>query len=103
MLARDNSIFPLIIKNISDPEGAKIIYSMWEGYLTDKFKNFCSDKKIEIEQVHTSGHAVLNDLRCFAKVLSPKCLVPIHTFEAARYSEFFENVKIVNDGESFLI
>jgi ribonuclease J len=103
MLAKDNSIFPLIIKNISDPEGAKIIYSMWEGYLTDKFKNFCHDKKIEIEQVHTSGHAVLNDLRRFAKALSPKCLVPIHTFEAARYSEFFENVKIVNDGEPFLI
>ena len=103
MLARDNSIFPLIIKNISDPEGAKIIYSMWEGYLTDEFGNFCSDKKIEIEQVHTSGHAVLNDLRRFAKSLSPKCLVPIHTFEAARYSEFFENVKIVNDGEPFLI
>jgi ribonuclease J len=103
MLAKDNSIFPLIIKNISDPEGAKIIYSMWEGYLTDEFKNFCSDKKIEIEQVHTSGHAVLNDLRRFAKALSPKCLVPIHTFEAARYSEFFDNVKIVNDGEPFLI
>ncbi len=103
MLARDNSIFPLIIKNISDPERAKIIYSMWEGYLTDEFKNFCSDKKIEIEQVHTSGHAVLNDLQRFAKALSPKYLVPIHTFEAARYSEFFENVKIVNDGELFLI
>jgi len=103
MLARDNLIFPQIIRNISAPEGAKIIYSMWEGYLTDKFKNFCRDKKIEIEQVHTSGHAVLNDLWRFAKALSPKCLVPIHTFEAARYSEFFENVKIVNDGEPFLI
>jgi ribonuclease J len=103
MLARDNSIFPQIIRNITDPEGAKIIYSMWGGYLTDEFKHFCSDKQIEIEQVHTSGHAVLNDLQRFAKALSPKCLVPIHTFEAARYSEFFENVKIVNDGEPFLI
>jgi ribonuclease J len=103
MVARDNSIFPRIIDNLITAEGAKIIYSMWEGYLTDKFKNFCSDKKIEIEQVHTSGHAVLNDLRRFAKALSPKCLVPIHTFEAARYSEFFDNVKIVNDGEPFLI
>jgi ribonuclease J len=103
MLARDNSIFPQIIRNITDPEDAKIIYSMWGRYLTDEFKNFCSDKKIEIEQVHTSGHAVLNDLQRFAKALSPKCLVPIHTFEAARYSEFFDNVKIVNDGEPFLI
>lgn len=100
MLARDNSIFPRIIENIDVLKGAKIIYSMWQGYLTDKFTNFCRDKKIEIEQIHTSGHAVLNDLKRFAKALSPKCLVPIHTFEAARYSEFFENVKIVNDGET---
>jgi len=103
MLARDNSIFPHIIRNINFTKGTKIIYSMWEGYLTDEFKNFCHDKEIEIEQVHTSGHAVLNDLRRFAKALSPKCLVPIHTFEAVRYSEFFENVKIANDGDSFII
>jgi ribonuclease J len=76
---------------------------MWEGYLTEKFQDYCRDRKIEIEQVHTSGHAVLNDLQRFTKALSPKCLVPIHTFEAARYSEFFDNVKIVNDGEPFLI
>jgi ribonuclease J len=103
MLARDNSIFPQIIRNVDILEGAKIIYSMWQGYLTDKFKNFCHNKKIEIEQVHTSGHAGLNDLQRFAKALSPKCLVPIHTFEAAQYSKFFGNVKIVNDGETFLI
>lgn len=103
MLARDNSIFPIIIDKISDPDNMKIIYSMWEGYLTDKFKAFCHDKKIEIEPVHTSGHAVLEDLQCFAKALSPKCLVPIHTFEAARYSEYFDNVKIVDDGEPFSI
>ncbi len=103
MLARDNSIFPLIIKNIGDPEGSKIIYSMWNGYLTEEFEKFCGERKIEIEHVHTSGHAILNDLRRFAKALSPKCLVPIHTFEAARYSEYFDNVKIANDGESFVI
>lgn len=103
MLARDNSIFPYIVQNLNDIEGAKIIYSMWEGYLTDEFTNFCRDKKIEIKQVHTSGHAVLNDLQCFAKALSPKQLVPIHTFESARYSEYFSNVMIINDDEQFLI
>ncbi|MHB9071711.1 MAG: MBL fold metallo-hydrolase [Sedimentisphaerales bacterium] len=103
MMARDNSIFPLIIKNINNIEGAKIIYSMWDGYLTGKFENFCNDKKITIEHVHTSGHAVLNDLQRFAKALNPKNLVPIHTFEAARYSDFFDNVQMVNDGEPFVI
>ena len=58
MLARDNSIFPSIIKNIDDPKGSKIIYSMWEGYLADKFKDYCLKKGLEIEAVHTS--ALLN-------------------------------------------
>jgi ribonuclease J len=103
MLARDNSIFPLIIKNISNPQGAKIIYSMWEGYLTDEFKKFCLDKKIDIEQVHVSGHAILNDLQRFAKALKPKVLVPIHTFEPQSFDKLFENVQILDDAQPFII
>jgi len=103
MLARDNSIFPSIIKNIDAPEGAKIIYSMWEGYLTEKFRCYCKSKGLVIEQVHTSGHAVLNDLQRFAKALNPKSLVPIHTFMPRSYLELFENVNIVHDGEIFVI
>jgi ribonuclease J len=103
MLARDNSIFPNIIKNINAPEGAKIIYSMWEGYLTEEFRDYCKAKGLVIEQVHTSGHAVVNDLQRFAKALNPKSLVPIHTFEPRSYLELFENVNIVNDGEPFTI
>jgi ribonuclease J len=76
---------------------------MWEGYLTEKFEKFCSERKIEIEHVHTSGHAVLPDLQRFTKALNPKCLVPIHTFEPDEYPKFFENVKTVNNGKPFLI
>ncbi len=103
MLARDNSIFPHIIKNLSESKGAKIIYSMWEGYLKEEFKKYCHDKQIDIEAVHTSGHAALKDLHRFAKALNPKVLVPIHTFEPKTYAELFENSKIVNDGELFSI
>ena len=103
MLARDNSIFPHIVDNLTTTEGAKIIYSMWEGYLTEVFKTYCCDKRIEIEQVHTSGHAILSDLQRFAKALQPKLLVPIHTFAPEKYKELFENVKIENDGKPFEI
>jgi len=103
MLARDNSIFPHIVDSLNDLDGIKIIYSMWEGYLTDEFKNYCRDKTIDIQQVHTSGHAVIGDLQSFASALKPGYLVPIHTFKSAQYSAFFENVKIVEDGELFLI
>ena len=99
MLGRDNSVFPSIVKNIEGVFGARLIYSMWEGYLTEKFKDYCKHKGIEIESVHTSGHATIEDLQAFANALKPKTLIPIHTFERERYSSLFANVKILDDGE----
>ncbi len=101
MLARDNSIFPKIIKGIDNPRGATVIYSMWGGYLNDRFRDFCANKGLAIEQVHTSGHATVEDLEAFAKAISPKTLIPIHTFEGKQYPEMFENVRILKDGELF--
>jgi len=100
MLARDNSIFPLILKNISAVKDAKIIYSMWDGYLTEEFKDFCNEKGLQLESVHTSGHAELEDLKKFASALNPKKLIPIHTFERGKYPELFDNVQILEDGEA---
>lgn len=101
MLARDNSIFPILVKNIKGIEGAKIIYSMWEGYLTDKFKDLVAQKGLDIETVHTSGHATIQDLKVFAEALNPGRLIPIHTFEAGQYPALFRNVKILQDREVF--
>lgn len=101
MLARDNSIFQAIVKSIKDIGGAKIIYSMWEGYLTEEFKNWIARKGLAIESVHTSGHATLRDLKAFAKALKPKTLIPIHTFEPWQYQALFSNVRIMKDGEVF--
>ena len=101
MLARDNSIFPKIIKGIDNPGGATVIYSMWGGYLNDRFRDFCASKSLTVEQVHTSGHATVEDLKTFAKAVSPKTLIPIHTFEGKQYPQMFENAKILKDGELF--
>ncbi|MCF7917218.1 MAG: MBL fold metallo-hydrolase [Candidatus Omnitrophica bacterium] len=101
MMARDNSVFPHIVKNIDNIEGATIVYSLWEGYLTDKFKNYCKEKGITIEQVHTSGHAIVEDLKTFAEALNPKTLIPIHTFEGDSYPELFKNTTILEDGKIF--
>lgn len=100
MLARDNSIFPLIVKKINAIQGAKIIYSMWDGYLTEEFKTFCDEQGLLLEPVHTSGHAELEDLKKFANALNPKKLIPIHTFERGKYPELFDNVQILEDGEA---
>ena len=103
MLARDNSLFPNTLKEIDNPQGAKIIYSLWEGYLTDKFKTYCRENGLEIEIVHTSGHATLEDLQAFAKALKPKTLIPIHTFEAERFPTLFDNVRLLKDGEALIL
>ena len=99
MLARDNSNFPMLVKGIKGVEGAKVIYSMWEGYLTDKFKAYCAQRGLVIEQAHTSGHATIEDLKAFAHALNPKALIPIHTFYVDRYKELFSNVRILKDKE----
>ncbi len=101
MLARDNSIFPGIIKHIKEVKSTKIIYSMWDGYLKDKFKDYCAKKELVIEQVHTGGHATVVDLKTFAAALNPKVLIPIHSFESKKYPQLFENTTILEDGKVF--
>ena len=103
MLMRDNSIFPSIVKSIKGVVGAKIIYSMWDGYLTQEFKSYCKQKGIAIELVHTSGHATVGDLRAFSNALKPKALIPIHTFEADKYPNLFEKVKLLVDREEYKV
>ncbi|MDQ7060829.1 MAG: MBL fold metallo-hydrolase RNA specificity domain-containing protein [Sulfurimonas sp.] len=50
---------------------------------------------------HTSGHADLPALQKFASSLKPKKLIPIHTEFKDKFAEHFENVMILEDGESF--
>lgn len=99
MLLRDNSFFPKVIAHIHEIQGAIIIYSMWEGYLTDEYKNRCKDIGIEIKQIHTSGHATVEDMKAFAGALKARMLIPIHTFHANKYKELFSNVKLLEDKE----
>ncbi len=101
MLARDNSFFPILTKNIQDIAGAKLIYSMWDGYLTERFVRLCGDSGITIEYVHTSGHAAVKDLQAFASAINPKVLIPIHAFEAGEYPNLFKNVMVLDDGAAF--
>ena len=106
MVERANRYLPRMLKDIGGAKGlrgVRIIYSMWLGYLDDKFKAYCEREGLIIEPVHTSGHAIIEDLQAFASALNPRVLIPIHTFEAKKYPELFENVKILQDGEEYQI
>lgn len=99
MLARDNKIFPALLKKIGNCAGGTIAFSMWDGYIKPDFRSFCRENGLRFEYIHTSGHAKPADLKAFASALAPKTLVPIHTFHPARYAKLFKNVKQLPDGE----
>ena len=83
-------------------EDAHFTYSMWEGYLkepgTQRVVRWLEDHNIPWQTIHTSGHASVADLQRFATALAPRKLVPIHSFETDRFSEFFDNVVQEQDG-----
>ena len=83
-------------------EGAGLTYSMWEGYLKEKsvqrVVTWLEEHDIPWQVIHTSGHAAAVDLQRFAAALAPRTLVPIHSFETGRFTEFFANVVQKEDG-----
>ena len=83
--------------------GAALTYSMWEGYLEQdssrRVLKWLDDHEVPWGIVHTSGHASVADLKRFAAAVAPRALVPIHSFETARFGDFFDNVVQRDDGE----
>ena len=107
-----NSIFMIrppfrkeIEKNVN-LTGSVWIYSMWMGYLNrseplKRLEHWAKNHNIPFKFIHTSGHAYLSDLKKLASALSPDVLIPIHSFHADRFDEFFQNVKMLQDKETF--
>lgn len=84
-------------------DGAKYIYSQWEGYWEQEsyafLKEWLSAHNISKVSIHTSGHASPGNLKQFAEALAPTRIVPIHTFMPEKYKELFNNVELNTDGE----
>ncbi len=96
------------ILNVLELESVNIVYSQWLGYLKCEFSD---TKTVELFQslkennnwvyAHTSGHADLPALQKFASSLQPKKLIPIHTEYKEEFGEYFDNVMMLDDDESF--
>ncbi len=105
-----NNYADFLIDTIGHPS-ASLVYSMWEGYLEERhnpggFKQFQAlkqDPRIRFSEIHTSGHAVREDLQRLATALRPKMLIPIHTERANEYIQYFNNVCVLADGEPLTI
>ena len=83
-------------------EGAELSYSMWDGYLKEsgprRVIKWLEGHGIPWQVIHTSGHASVTDLKRFSAALAPRRLVPIHSFETGRFTEYFDNVVQKDDG-----
>jgi len=72
-----------------------VIYSMWEGYLEEEYNRFGwkrlvemrDDDGVDFRVVHTSGHAVMGDLKKLVEAVSPGEIVAIHTEDGERLLE----------------
>ena len=81
---------------------ASLIYSMWSGYLDqgkDDIRDWCNKYSINFKIYHTSGHSDIIGMQDLANALSPKRLVPIHSFQPERFEHYFSNVEQKNDGQ----
>ncbi len=86
--------------------GAQAIWSQWDGYLRDaagsgaRLRAALAERGVDMEVIHTSGHASIVDLRRLVEAVNPRALVPVHTFAGDRFAEHFgSNVVRRADGE----
>jgi ribonuclease J len=80
---------------------ARLIYSLWPGYLErgkHDFRDWCSEHRIDFEIQHTSGHAGISDMKKLVEALLPRKIVPIHSAATDRFSDFFSDVEQKEDG-----
>lgn len=82
-----------------------LIYSQWQAYRSkppqQKMEAHLQKSGFRDVYIHTSGHAFAPALQKMITGLSPKEIVPIHTFCPAAFNEFSKDVSVKTDGVPF--
>jgi len=95
VLSKDNRYYRSLITKCGE---VTAIYSMWHGYLErGTLPEFLAKCGLGLIEIHTSGHAILQHLKDIAEAISPKFIIPIHTFYPERFIDMFTNVILIND------
>lgn len=104
---RPSMIPDLESKGVRPDEKDAWSYSLWSGYLDRddgrKQREWFESAGCIADHIHTSGHASTEDLRRFARAMSPRYLIPIHSYGWDQHSEGFENLQRLADGVAFTI
>jgi ribonuclease J len=81
---------------------AQAMWSMWPGYLDSpsgvRLRAWLEQRAIPLTNLHSSGHASVEDLQRFATAVSASQVVPIHTSAPQRFADLFANVVMRSDG-----
>lgn len=89
------------------PSRSRVIFSCWKGYLANpdwvELQKQVADANGDFVPAHASGHIYLADLIKLVGDLDPKVVIPIHTFEPARFHHHFANAVLLTDGEPYSV
>jgi ribonuclease J len=96
------------IKRYLDFQRSAWIYSLWKGYLEfseplKRMKRHFDQAGTAFHYIHSGGHARLTDLKSLVEAINPGTVIPIHTFHPDLYQDYFQKVKLVEDGERIRI
>ncbi|MDD3170148.1 MAG: MBL fold metallo-hydrolase RNA specificity domain-containing protein, partial [Eubacteriales bacterium] len=104
MLIRPSTLTDL--KLIGLKEGT-LIYSQWQAYREKpnqrRLEAYLKSRGFSDCYLHTSGHAFEEEIKKVIKGLSPKEIVPIHTFRPEAFYQFHPKVTLRQDGVPFEI
>jgi mRNA degradation ribonuclease J1/J2 len=69
---------------------------MWSGYLNSQEELYAfSDKyNLNMQEIHSSGHAYKKDLLKFINTLKPKTVIPVHTLSPEIFRKEVRNIKV---------
>lgn len=101
VLSKDNRYYRSLITKCGE---VTAVYSMWHGYLErGTLPEFLKKCGLQLTEIHTSGHAIIQHLKDITEAINPKFVIPIHTFYPERFNDMFTNVILVNDGQEFVL
>jgi ribonuclease J len=101
VLSKDNRYYRSLITKCGR---ATTVYSMWHGYLErGNLPEFLTKHGMELLEIHTSGHAILQHLGDIVEAIKPRFILPIHTFYPEIFNEMFSNVMTINDRQELVL
>ncbi|NDV24738.1 MBL fold metallo-hydrolase [Desulfovibrio sp. JC022] len=105
-LMRLNENYTGYILDRLEGKSATVIYSQWAGYLDNRCTHYNAKaaelrdrEDCKFDLIHTSGHAVVEDLKRFVEAVQPQRIIPLHTEYKELYASTFSNVHVLEDGQ----